>query len=78
MRIRQADDLPRVAGIGENFLVAGETGIENDFATSAGASARRASVKDSPVFERECRANCGVLLQGDVLPKVSYENFHSL
>ena len=78
MRIGETNDLARVAGIGEYFLIAGETGIENDFAATAGASARRASVKDSPVFERECRANCGVLLQGDVLPKVSYENFHSL
>lgn len=76
MRISEADDLARIAGIGENFLITGETGIENDFAASAGASARRASVKDSPVFERECRANCGVLLQGDVLPFVSYETLH--
>ena len=77
MRIRQADDLARVAGIGENFLIAGETGIENDFAATAAASARRASVKDSPVFEREYRANFGVLLQGDFLQIAScYEIFH--
>jgi hypothetical protein len=68
VRIGEADDLPRVTGIGENFLIAGETGIENNFSATTGASARRASVKDSPVFERECRANFRVLLQGDVLP----------
>jgi hypothetical protein len=77
VRIRQADDLARVTWIGENFLVSGETGIENDFAATAGARARRASVKDSPVFEREYRANFGVLPQGDVLPSDSFsQSFH--
>jgi hypothetical protein len=56
VRIGQADDLPGVAGIGEDFLVAGEAGIENDFAAPAGASTRRASVKDPPVLQRERRA----------------------
>jgi hypothetical protein len=48
--IRQADDLPGVAGIGENFLVTGEAGIENDFAATAGASTRCTAVKDSSVL----------------------------
>ena len=53
MRIRQADDLPCVAGIRENFLVTGETGIENNFAAAARDGAGRAAVKDAPVFECE-------------------------
>jgi hypothetical protein len=53
VRIREADDLSRVAGVGENFLVTGEAGIENDFAAAARDGARRAAVKDAPVFQRE-------------------------
>ncbi len=57
VRIRQAHDLPGITGIGENFLVTGETGIENDFAAAARDSAGSAAVKDAPVFEREdCRS----------------------
>jgi len=51
----QADNLPCVTGIGEDFLVAGEARIENDFAAAAGTSARRASSKCAPVLERENR-----------------------
>ena len=57
MRIGEANDLPSIAGIGENFLVAGEAGVENDFAAAARDSAGCAAVKDAPVFEREgCRS----------------------
>ena len=59
MRIRQADDLPGITGIGENFLVTGEAGIENDFAAAARDRARSAAVKYAPVFERE---DCGSVL----------------
>jgi len=61
--IRQADNLARVTWIGENFLISGEAGVENDFAAAPGAGARGATVKDSSVFERECRANCGRVRQ---------------
>jgi len=57
VRIRQTDDLPGIAGVGENFLVTGEAGIENDFAAAARNRARRAAVKDAPVFQRECRGS---------------------
>jgi len=63
VRIGETDNLPGVAGIGENFLIAGEAGVKNDFATTADASARSAAAKDPPVFERENRATFGVLLQ---------------
>src|SRR5277367_2531601 len=71
MGIRQAHSLPGIAGIGENFLVAGKTGIENDFATAAGSSASRTTVKNSSVLERERRATCEGLVQC-VLQKMSF------
>jgi hypothetical protein len=63
MRIGEADDLSGVAGIGENFLVAGKTGVENDLTAAARESARRAAVKDSSVLERERRASNEGLVQ---------------
>jgi hypothetical protein len=53
--ISEADNLAGVAGVGENFLVPGEAGIENDFAATARNRAGRAAVKDAPVFERKSR-----------------------
>ena len=69
--IRQADDLPGIAGIGEYFLIAGKAGIENDFAAAADASARGTTAKYSSVLERERRACCGGLVQC-VLQKMSF------
>jgi hypothetical protein len=54
VRVGQADDLPCVTRIGENFLITGEAGVENDFAAPARDRAGRAAVKDAPVFERKC------------------------
>jgi hypothetical protein len=53
--VSEADNLPRVAWVGENFLVSGEAGIENDFPAPARDGAGGAAVKDTPVFERENR-----------------------
>jgi hypothetical protein len=53
VRICEADDLPGVARVGENFLVTGEAGIENDFAAAARDGAGRAAIKDAPVLQRE-------------------------
>ena len=53
VRIRQADDLPGVTWVGENFLVSGEAGIKNDFAAPARDRAGRTAVKYAPVFQRE-------------------------
>jgi hypothetical protein len=55
VRIGQADNLAGVTGVGENFLISGEAGIENDFAAPARDCARRAAVKYAPVFQREDR-----------------------
>jgi hypothetical protein len=57
MRIREANNLARITWIGENFLVTGEAGIENDFAAAARNRARRAAIKDAPVFQRENRGS---------------------
>jgi hypothetical protein len=53
MRIGQADDLPGITRVRENFLITGETGIENDFAAAARNRAGSAAIKDAPVFEGE-------------------------
>jgi hypothetical protein len=57
VRVSEADNLAGIAGIGENFLVTGEAGIENDFAAAAREGARRAAVKYAPVFQREDRGS---------------------
>jgi hypothetical protein len=54
VRISKAHDLSGITGVGENFLVTGEAGIENDFAAPARNRAGRAAVKYAPVFQREC------------------------
>ena len=51
--IGEADNLAGIAGIAENFLIAGETGIKNDFAAAPRAGACSAPVKESSVLERE-------------------------
>ena len=63
VRISEADDLAGIAGIGENFLVTREAGVENNFSAAARTSAGRAAVKYSSVFQREYRATCGLLRQ---------------
>ena len=57
VRISEADNLPRVTWVGENFLIARQTCIENDFAAVARDCARSSPVKYAPVFQREnCRS----------------------
>jgi hypothetical protein len=57
VRIGEANNLARVAGVSKNFLVTREAGIENDFAAAARDGARSSSVKYAPVFQREdCRS----------------------
>jgi len=57
VRIREANNLPGVTGVGEDFLVTGEAGVENDFAAAARDRARGAAIKDAPVFQREDRGS---------------------
>jgi len=56
VRVREADNLPGVAGVRENFLIAGDARVENNFTAAADLSSRRAAVKYPPVLERE---SCG-------------------
>ncbi len=63
MGIGKADNLARIAGIGENFLITGEAGIENDFAAAARDGARGTAVKNAPVFQRERRGSVRNLAQ---------------
>lgn len=51
--IGEANDLPCITGIGENFLITGEAGVENDFAAAACNGASGTAVKYAPVLERE-------------------------
>jgi len=74
VRIGQADDLAGIAGIAEDLLIAGKTGIENDFAAAARSSASRPAVKDAPVFERQGSAVVLQQVQG-VLPEKSFYRF---
>src|SRR5713101_1492862 len=53
VRVGEADNLPGVTGVGENFLISGEASVKNDFAAAAHDGAGRAAVKDAPVFQRE-------------------------
>ena len=76
VRVGEANDLPGVTWIGENFLIAGETGVENNFAATAGESARRAAVKDAPVLEREYRAACGNFGQRTLLERSFRRRIH--
>jgi len=57
VRISQTDNLPGIAGVGENFLITGEAGVENDFAAAARNRASSAAIKDAPVFQREYRGS---------------------
>ncbi len=57
MGIGEADNLAGIAGVGENFLITGEAGIENDFAAAARDGARGTAVKNAPVFQRERRGS---------------------
>jgi len=54
VRIGKANDLARITWVGENFLITGKAGVENDFAAAARDGAGSAAVKNAPVFEREC------------------------
>lgn len=70
VRISEANDLPGIAWISENFLVTGEAGVENNFAATARDGAGRAAVKYAPVFESEYRWSVLNFGQG-VLPFLS-------
>jgi len=51
--IGEADDLAGVTWVGENFLITGEAGIENDFTAAARFCSRRAAGENASIFERK-------------------------
>jgi hypothetical protein len=51
--IGQDDDLPGIGRIGEYFLVAGDGGIEDDFAGSLGGRTKTPALEDAAVFQGE-------------------------
>ena len=51
MRVGQGDNLSRVGGIGENFLVAAHGGIENDFTNRGALGTYRQTFENTAVFK---------------------------
>jgi len=58
VRISQADNLAGVTWIGENFLISGEAGVENDFAATPRNRSRCAPMKNAPILERKNSLPC--------------------
>jgi hypothetical protein len=53
MRVRQRDDLARVAGVGKDFLVPGDGGIEDHLTDGVTGGADRISFENGSVSQRE-------------------------
>ena len=53
LRIRENDDLAGVRRVSEDFLIAGDGGIENDFAGALGSRAKTNAFKNRAVFQGE-------------------------
>jgi hypothetical protein len=53
MRIGEADNLSRITRIGKDFLVSGQTGIEDDFTAAPRDSSGSAAAEGSTVFKRQ-------------------------
>ena len=63
--IGEDDDLAGIGRIGEDFLVSGERGIENDLAGALGGRTKTHAFEDASVFQGEdCRVQARVILQG--------------
>ncbi len=53
VRIRKGHDLTRIARVGQDFLIAGDSGVEHDFADRMPGGADRVTTKDRAVGECE-------------------------
>jgi hypothetical protein len=53
VRIGQGDDLAAVAGVGQDFLVAGHRGVEHHLTGGVACGADGKTLEDRPVCERE-------------------------
>ena len=56
MREGKGNDLPRIRGIGENFLIARHGGVKAQFALHAALYAQPLAVEDPAVGQRQGRA----------------------
>jgi hypothetical protein len=75
--IGEADNLPSVTWIGENFLISGEAGVKNGFSTAARFRTRGTSNKNTPVFQRK-RGGLSSLMGQRILLKSSGLNSNEL
>jgi hypothetical protein len=53
LRVGQYDNLPRIRWIGENFLVAGDGGVKNNFPVAFAFRAVASAAEDSSIFQRK-------------------------
>jgi len=53
VRVRQGDDLLAITGVGQDFLVAGHRGVEDNFANAGAGGANGISDMDRAVCERQ-------------------------
>jgi hypothetical protein len=63
MGVRQANDLSRVAWIGEDFLISRQAGIENNFTAAAGTCSCGAPVKNSSILKGQDGEAYGCVVQ---------------
>ena len=89
MGIGEYDDLTRVRGVGEDLLVAGERGVEDDLAGSLNGRTECSTAKDAPIFERQNCLHCLLLRNPNRSgfnrfyqhlhrrPRVDYANIHT-
>ena len=65
VRVRERDELPAVRRVGEDLLVPGDGGVEDDLAHGAGTRADGAAVKGRSVGEdQDGGVGCGHRFQG--------------
>ncbi len=65
LRVGEDDDLAGIGGVGEDFLVAGERGIEDDLAGALGGRTKAPALEDGAVFQGEdCRVQFRLFLRG--------------
>ena len=65
LRVGENDDLAGIGGVGEDFLIAGDSGIEDYFAGAFGGRTKAPALEDGAVFQGEdCRVQFRLFLRG--------------
>ena len=76
LRVGENDDLPGIGGIGEDFLISGDRGIEDDFAGPFGGRTKTPALEDGAVFQsQDCRIQSAVPPWGWVNSSLAEERF---